>query len=66
MKLWIARDKDDTLCLFREKPTLDVYYWFDNSLGMTGCIAELLKTDFPEITFENSPQRVKIKLIKEE
>ena len=63
MKLWIARDKDGTLCLFREKPTLDVYYWFDNSLGMTGCIAELLKTDFPEVTFENSPQKVEIKVV---
>ena len=65
MKLWIARDKDGTLCLFREKPTLDVYYWFDNSLGMTGCIAELLKTYFPEVTFENSPQEVELKLVDE-
>lgn len=62
MKLWIARDKDGTLCLFREKPTLDIYYWIDNSLGMTGCIAELLKIDFPEVTFENSPQEVELKL----
>lgn len=62
MKLWIARDKDGTLCLFREKPTLDVYYWFDNSLGMAGCITELLKTDFPEVTFENSPREVELKL----
>jgi Zn finger protein HypA/HybF involved in hydrogenase expression len=51
------------LCIFREKPTLDVCYWFDNSLGNTGCIAELLKTDFPEITFENSPQEVEIRLV---
>lgn len=35
MKLWVARDNDGTLCLFREKTTLDIYYWFDNSLGMT-------------------------------
>lgn len=63
MKLWIARDKDGTLCLFREKPTLDIYYWFDNSLGMTGCIAELLKTDFLEVTFESSPQEVELNLV---
>ena len=65
MKLWIARDKDETLRLFQEKPTLDIYYWFDNSLGMTGCIAELLKADFPEVTFENSPQEVELKLVNE-
>lgn len=60
MKLWVARDKDGTLCLFREKPTLDVYYWFDSSLGKTGCIAELLKTDLLEVTFENSPMEVEL------
>lgn len=61
MRLWIARDKDGTLCLFRNKPILDVYYWFDNSVK-TGCIAELLKTDLPEVTFENSPQEVELKI----
>lgn len=66
MKIWIARDKDGTLCLFREKPTLDVCYWLDHSLIMNGCIAELLKIDFPEITFENSPQQVELKLIIEQ
>ena len=63
MKIWIARDKDGTLCIFREKPTLDVRYWFDHSLGNNGCIAELLKTDFPEVTFENSPREVELKLL---
>lgn len=64
MKIWIARDKDGTLCIFREKPTLDVCYWFDHSLGNNGCIAELLKTDFQEVTFENSPQEIELKLVK--
>lgn len=65
MKTWIARDKDNTLCLFRKKPTLNVCDWFDNSPENTGCIAVLLETDFPEVTFENSPQQIELKLIIE-
>jgi hypothetical protein len=63
MKLWIARDKDDSLWVFENKPTRNEY-------GVFGSehidFASLSETWFPEVTFENSPQMVEIKLIKEE
>lgn len=60
MKAWIARDKTGSLCMFCEKPKLkDGTIWylpFDSIM--------LLKPNlFPEVTFENSPQQVEIKLI---
>lgn len=55
MKLWIARDSTDGLYLHFTKPKGDDY-WFIS-------IDSFL---FPEVTFENSPQEVEIKLFKEE
>ena len=43
---------------------LDISYWYDHSCGFNGCVAELPASDFPEVTFENSPQQVEIKLIE--
>ncbi len=60
MELWIARGvgKDGRLTLHYGRPTYiagkgwdKVWAYPDSSL-------------FPEVTFENSPQRVEIKLIK--
>lgn len=59
MKLWIARDEDGELHLFCSKPIKSGLYWiagFGNEL----CINDNL---FPEVTFENSPQEVEIKLV---
>ena len=63
MKLWIARDKSGNICLFRTTPMLlssgvfitydDDDYWILDS------------SEYPEVTFENSPQEVEIKLAKE-
>ena len=65
LKLWIARDKDGALHFFTSKPEEEnfcqylpatrgeMYYWFDDEL-------------FPEVTFENSPQEVELKLIENE
>ena len=69
MKLWIARDKDSSLYLYDQRPVLnntlmngvwestniDIWYDYDIDNAL-----------FPEVTFENSPQQVEIKLIKEE
>lgn len=65
MQLWIARDKNRTLTLFQEKPELSKYdpIWQDSYNRGHMTIDQFL---FPEVTFENSPQRVKIKLVKEE
>lgn len=64
MKLWIARDKNGDICLYKKKPQLDRIYWYDKSCGEDGCICFLNKAEYPEVTFENSPQEVELKLIK--
>ena len=59
MKLWIARDYNGLLFLHDEKPTLhEIYgYWYsENSY-------ELDMDMFPEVTFENSPREVELKLV---
>ena len=63
MKLWIARDKDESLWIFEEKPT------FFEGVSSFGCkfgktYAALDNSWFPEVTFENSPQEVELKLIE--
>lgn len=63
MKLWIARNTDDTLVLFQSKPILGPDFIWKELLN-EDCmyIEEYL---FPEVTWENSPQQVELKLIKE-
>ena len=63
MKLWIARDSDNTLWFYQYKPKvregkLGKKYWC--SIGDYWEIDEEL---FPSVTFKNSPQQVEIKLI---
>ena len=62
MKLWIARNKDNTLVLFQSKPVLDDNLNWNEILN-EDCmfIPEYL---YAEITFENSPQMVEVKLVK--
>lgn len=62
IKLWIARDKNGRLFLHEEMPYKNERTWF-NSKGRYG---KLIGEWFPEITFENSPQKVELKLIKNE
>lgn len=64
MKMWIARDEDGLLNLFfEEEPYRKVYeriiVW-TNEWGDVGLDEEL----FPEVTFENSPMEVELKLIE--
>ena len=61
MKLWIARDEDGDIYLYKNKPYL-------KAEGIWTCSDQeyfyLDEESFPEVTFENSPQEVEIKLIK--
>lgn len=57
MKLWIARDLDGTLCLYESKPYLDMYNDWDSDDNHF----VINNSQFPEITFENSPQEVELK-----
>lgn len=64
MKFWVARDggeDSDFLGLYSTKPILNKFNEWDNSdyerpIGLPSDM-------FPEVTFENSPQEVEIKLV---
>ena len=63
MKLWTARTKSGKLGLYLFKPL------YDNTYDLWICKLGVLIVDkkmFPEVTFENSPQMVELKLIKHE
>ena len=63
MKMWIARNQDGSLALFRKKkPKL----FFEEGVGQywVGSSLWLDSNDYPEVTFENSPQEVELKLIE--
>lgn len=64
MKMWIARDKDGRLDLFPSEPYLveserHGLIW-DNDYAD---YMRLPDEAYPEVTFENSPQEVELKLI---
>ena len=59
MKLWIARDRWGGLGLFTNKPIMIRGYWYTEEDEF-----EIDSKTFPEVTFENSPQEVKLKLVK--
>lgn len=64
MKLWIAKDGDGAIKLFVDKPLLDSnrnIYYVDND--MEDDYISIGRYAFPEVTFENSPQEVELKLI---
>lgn len=59
MELWIARDKcGSVLKLWYNKPLKYGEIWWSNDGYFV-----LDEDSFPEITFENSPQEVELKLI---
>ena len=65
MKLWIAREKDGSLWLFNVKPEFNGREWIpytDDLFPHDYC--SIYENIFPEVTFENSPQAVELKLIK--
>ena len=65
MELWIARDPDGRLCLFSTKPIYRraIHGWESASSGEEyGTCLKIDRKSFPEITFENSPQEVEIKI----
>ena len=70
MKLWIARDICNIyLKLFFEKPVEQEGGWVVKHLDKLnrmyyGDFISINKDLFPEVTFENSPQEVELKLVK--
>lgn len=67
MKLWIARQQDNSVYLFTQKPVLISGRWCVK--GVNQCYTKFRKKKvcvviFPEVTFENSPQEVELKLVE--
>ena len=61
MKMWIARDLEGRLELHSIKPYLvGEYYWNNEDDNWM----RLRDEDFPEVTYENSPIEVELKLIE--
>lgn len=66
MKLWIARDLDSTLCLYGKKPKLSEEIegvWVCSQYDELVNVVALPSEYFPEVTFENSPQEIELRLI---
>lgn len=66
---WIARDKDGSLCLYSKKPKLSKEFegfWICSQYDILVDVIVLPSKYFPEITFENSPKQLEIKLIENE
>ena len=61
MKLWIARDKNGSLTVYNTKPKLYFDDFWDGDYSTH--YIDLDKDMFPEVTFENSPQEVELKLM---
>lgn len=65
MKMWLARSKYGFLYLYKKEPVLLTY----DRVALFYSEEEYFEIDndlFPEVTFENSPQQVEIKLIENE
>ena len=63
MKLWIAKTKSGKLGLYQFKPL------YNNTYDLWICKLGVLIVDkkhFPEVTFENSPMQVELKLVENE
>lgn len=57
--MWIARNEDGTLVLHESEPYCPHDTWHNSNQEMY-----LDKNLFPEVTFENSPREVELKLIE--
>lgn len=65
MKLWAVRNSEDILKLYRRKPSISKIA--GRPVCTNGGFIGLTFNDlFPEITFENSPQEVEIKIVNNE
>ena len=64
MDFWIAIDKDGALSIFKNKPFLTSSGW--KVIGGDELLFISDSDSFPEVTFENSPQKVELKLVKEQ
>jgi hypothetical protein len=65
MKLWIARDKDKHIWVFKRKPIkMEIEFRPRTDVNGNDTFNRCIPTSlFPEVTFNNSPQKVEVKEI---
>ena len=63
MELYIARDKDGSLFLYNYFPVKDNDQFMVDGDDIYGDGMKIDSGLFPEVTWENSPQKVELKLI---
>lgn len=66
--IWIARDKDDRLFLYKDKPIQSDNGFYGGQAYpdeyKTDCVCfEIPATLYPTLTWENSPKQIKMLLI---
>lgn len=59
--MWIARNKSGTLVLWFNKPVRQGEGWYNNDGFFI-----LDSVQFPEVTWENSPKKVKFELVEKD
>lgn len=69
MKMWICRDEETSYCrLFSSKPERRYSAYYEKYIW-TNCKPndgiQLDMSNFPEVTFENSPMEVELKLVND-
>lgn len=61
MKFWIARDKDNSLALFKTRPINHAdMCWVPREDIDCGNYINLPESEFPDITFDNSPKEINV------
>ena len=66
--MWLARDEDRTLYLYSSKPIKreDMNFWDLDEEDGDGYVNQIGSRLFPEVTYENSPQEIKISFVNKE
>lgn len=63
MELWISRNPNGVLKVFKVEPTYDKNFERWETLNEDGFVGYLDKEEMTDVTFENSPRRVGLKLL---
>lgn len=66
--MWLARDEDRTLYLYSSKPIKreDMNFWDLDEEDGDGYVNQIDSRLFSEVTYENSPQEIKISFVNKE
>lgn len=57
-RVWIARDKNDSLYIYDNKPSVKSDGTFTTEHGVS---IQISSSMFPEVTYENSPKLLEVK-----